>query len=206
MTAFYFDVGGVIIDDNFAPENALATLTQLSRRHNFDPVNAYTKYLSLQPALDSGEASLQTLCSILAMQQAEFEAEWVSLHPVKHQVLATIESLLGAGNRVGLATNICRQLLDLLIATNPILQRLTICCSSDFGEVKPRPEFFKRAAEIIDERHIILIDDRIVNVQAAQAFGWEAIQVTNDWLTRFSHMYLQRRSEKSFYNPDRQDF
>jgi len=189
VRAFYFDIGGVLIEDKFG-RDARKALLEIAQMQDGDPGAAFAAYTEMQPYLDSGRASLSDFCTAARLRQAEFEKAWLAAHPVDSAVLQVIERLLENGERVGLATNFCRQLLDLLISRNPVLDRLLICCSSDFGFVKPSREFFQRAEEIIDTSKVIFVDDRTINIQAARAIGWTAIGATGDWLREFSGVYL----------------
>jgi putative hydrolase of the HAD superfamily len=112
------------------------------------------------------------------------------MHPVDREVIGLIERLLEKGHSVGLATNFCRDLLDLLIANTSALSRLVVCCSSDIGLAKPSAEFFNRASKIIGSSEIVFVDDRNVNVDAARRFGWTAISAADGWLARFEETYL----------------
>ena len=190
MAAFYFDVGGVLIPDKLAPDNALNVFRQLAKRYNFNPDDAHVTYVKLQPSLDLGVTSLTDLCTALGIKQKAFERDWLTMHPVDGEVIRIIERLLANGHSVGLATNFCRRLLDLLIENTPVLSRLSVCCSSDVGLVKPSTEFFSRATEIMRSQEIVFIDDRRVNVEAARRFGWTAFQTSEGWLARFKNTYI----------------
>lgn len=190
MTAFYFDVGGVLIPDKFAPSNALKVFRELGRRYSFAPDSAYAAYSRLQPSLDLGATSLADLCAAMDIQQESFERGWLAMHPLDGQVVSVIERLIERGHSVGLATNFCRRLLDLLMGSARALSRLTVCCSSDIGVAKPSREFFDRATRMIGETEIVFVDDRAVNVEAAERFGWTAIQASSGWLSRFQRRYL----------------
>src|ERR1700675_575652 len=82
MVSFYFDVGGVLIPDKLAPDNARNVFKQLAKRHRFDPDHAHAKYSELQPSLDLGATSLTELCSALGIEQKVFEQHWLAIHPV----------------------------------------------------------------------------------------------------------------------------
>lgn len=112
------------------------------------------------------------------------------MHPVHAEVIPTIERLLEQGHSVGLATNFCRRLLDLLIANTRALSGLVVCCSSDIGLTKPSMEFFWRASKIIGSSEVVFVDDRSVNVDAARRFGWTAIHATDGWLAQFKDTYF----------------
>lgn len=193
MQAFYFDVGGVLIPDKFAPGNAMSVLRELGQRHRFDPELAYEAYIRLQPSLDLGVTSLADLCDSMGIAQESFEREWLAMHPVDRQMLSLINGLLAQGHAVGLATNFCRRLLDLLIQNADGLSRLAVCCSSDIGVAKPSEQFFESATELIRSREVVFVDDRAVNVGAARRFGWTAIQAVNGWRQRFEGTYLVDR-------------
>jgi putative hydrolase of the HAD superfamily len=190
MASFYFDVGGVLIPDNFAPDNSLNVFRQLARRHGIDPHDAHARYTELQPSLDLGATSLTELCAALGIDQKTFEQEWSAMHPVDSEVLRTVEKLLANGHSIGLATNFCRRLLNLLMENTPPLSQLRVCRSSDIGLAKPSAEFFRRAAEIMGSPEIVFIDDRRVNVEAARQFGWTAIHASDGWLARFRNTYV----------------
>jgi FMN phosphatase YigB (HAD superfamily) len=190
MTAFYFDVGGVLIPDQLAPANALNVFRELGERYGFSPEVAHLTYTKLQPSLDLGTTSLTDLCVALGVEQILFERDWLAMHPVDGEVVCVIERLLQRGHSVGLATNFCRRLLDLLIASTRGLSRLVVCCSSDVGLAKPSAEFFCRASKIMGPTEIVFVDDRSVNVDAARRFGWTAIHAADGWLSRFKDAYL----------------
>lgn len=122
MTAFYFDVGGVLIPDELSPNNALNVFRQLGKRYSFSPEVAHATYTRLQPSLDA-----------LGIDEMSFEQDWLGMHPVDGDVISVIERLLERGHTVGLATNFCRRLLDLLITNPSGLSRVVVCCSSDIG-------------------------------------------------------------------------
>jgi FMN phosphatase YigB (HAD superfamily) len=182
MTAFYFDVGGVLIPDQLAPDNALNVFRELGERYGFSPEVAHLTYTKLQPSLDLGATSLTDLCDALGVEQMSFERDWLAMHPVDSEVVFVIERLLQRGHTVGLATNFCRRLLDLLIASTKGLSRLVVCCSSNIGVAKPSIEFFYRASKIMGPTEIVFVDDRSVNVECGAAFrldshpcsGWMA--------------------------------
>lgn len=190
MTAFYFDVGGVLIPDKFAPNNALNVFRELGQRYSFNSDVAHATYTELQPALDLGATTLTELCAAMGVEQQLFERDWLAMHPVDAEVIWVIEQLLAKGHAVGLATNFCRRLLDLLIEEAHGLPGLLICCSSDIGVAKPSNEFFRRASDIIGFRDVVFIDDRTVNVDAARCFGWTAILAADGWLAKFRDTYL----------------
>src|SRR5262249_61411637 len=120
-----------------------------------------------------------------------FERDWLGMHPVDGQAISVIERLLECGHTVGLATNFCRRLLDLLIANTSGLSRVVVCCSSDIGLTKPSIEFFRRPTKIMGHNEIVFVDDRSVNVDAARRFGWTAIHAADGWLARFKDNYLR---------------
>lgn len=190
MKAFYFDVGGVLIPDKLAPHNALDVFRELAARHGFAPEAAHAAYSRLQPSLDLGTTSLTDLCEAMGVDQASFERDWLAIHPGDTKALAEIETLLADGHSVGLATNFCRRLLDLLIGSTAPLAKLSVCCSSDIGVAKPTAEFFVHASRIMGSREIVFVDDRAVNVDAARRFGWTSMLATEGWLSRFASIYL----------------
>jgi HAD superfamily hydrolase (TIGR01509 family) len=190
MTAFYFDVGGVLISDKFAPSNALAVFRELAQRHSFAPEAAYAAYTRLQPSLDLGEISLAYLCAEMGIEQEAFERDWLAMHPINGAVVSLMQRLALRGHAIGLATNFCRRLLDLLIGQAAGLPQMAVCCSSDIGIVKPSVGFFDRAAKMVNEKEIVFVDDRAVNVEAARGSGWTAFLAENGWQKRLERLYL----------------
>ncbi len=188
--AFYFDVGGVLIPDKLAPDNALNAFRELGKRHGFDPVIAHATYTRLQPGLDLGKTSLAELCAALGIEQQRFEHDWLAMHAVNAEVIRVIEQLVARGHSVGFATNFCRSLLDNLIADTRGLSGLVVCCSADIGFTKPAVEFFEHANAMMGPREIVFVDDRSVNIDAARQFGWTSILATDGWLPRFNETYL----------------
>jgi HAD superfamily hydrolase (TIGR01509 family) len=192
MTAFYFDVGGVLIPDRFAPGNSLNVFRELGQRYGFNPDVAHATYTRLQPSLDMGAISLTDLCAAIGIEQQSFERDWLAMHPVNHRVIGVIQQLLVDGNSVGLATNFCRRLLDSLVESTSGLSRVVVCCSSDIGLTKPSPAFYRRASDMIASDDVVFVDDRRANVDAAKRFGWVAIEAADGWLARFTSTYLGR--------------
>jgi FMN phosphatase YigB (HAD superfamily) len=190
VPAFYFDVGGVLIPDNFAPQNALNTFEQLRERHGFDPAAACATYQRLQPGLDLGQISLAEFCTQIGTSESQFAEDWLGMHPLNPSVGGVIERLVAAGHSVGLATNFCRTLLDLLIGSAPVLSHLSVCCSSDIGVAKPSREFFHHASARMPAGQTVFVDDREVNVEAARRFGWTAIRATPGWLGDFERAFV----------------
>jgi HAD superfamily hydrolase (TIGR01509 family) len=190
MAAFYFDVGGVLIPDQLAPENAINVFRKWAPRYNFNPDSAHATYAKLQPSLDLGLTSLSDLCTALGVEQQSFVRDWLAMHPVNHEVIKVIERLLVDGHSVGLATNFCRSLLDSLIENTSGLAKVVVCCSSDIGLTKPSLEFYRQASGLIGSKEVVFVDDRRVNVDAARRFGWTAIEAANGWLARFKDNYL----------------
>ncbi|MBO0911006.1 MAG: HAD-IA family hydrolase [Acidobacteria bacterium] len=189
MPAFYFDVGGVLIPDNFSPENALKTFEQL-RQPGVDPADAYAIYQRLQPAFDLGRISFGELSIELGADENQLGKDWLAMHPVDPGAIGVIERLLAAGHSVGLATNFCRTLLNMLIESAPVLSRLVVCCSSDIGLVKPEQEFFHHASTLLPAGETVFVDDREINVRAARKFGWTAIRATPGWVGEFEKAYV----------------
>lgn len=190
MKAFYFDVGGVLIPDKLAPNNALNAFRELGRRYGFASELAHAAYTRLQPSLDLGTTSLTDLCAAMGVDQPSFERAWLAMHPLDSKALDVIDALVTDGHSVGLATNFCRRLLDLLITRAAVLSKLSVCCSSDIGVAKPSAEFFAHASKIIDSTEIVFVDDRAVNVDAARRVGWTAVLAAEGWQAQFENEYL----------------
>ncbi len=187
---FYFDVGGVLVPDRFGT-NARGAFEYLAERHPMLRADqAYRAYVAAQPGLDLGNVGLESLCEAIGLERSTFEEEWLAMHPVDQRVSRIITQLLSQGHRVGLATNICRRFLNLLLERTRLSPRLVICCSADIGIAKPDREFFAHANGIIDANQVVFVDDRSINVSAAQAFGWIGIHANKGWLKRFERTYL----------------
>jgi len=103
--------------------------------------------------------------------------------------------LLKSGHTVGLATNINSELLELLVMRDALLSKLVICCSADIRAVKPSQRFYEHASKLIGTNNVIFVDDRPINIEAANAYGWNALLANGDWMSAFCSRYcaLDRR-------------
>lgn len=142
MTAFYFDVGGVLIPDKLAPDNALNVFRELGERYSFNPAAAYMTYTKLQPSLDLGATSLTELCAALGVEQRSFERDWLTLHPVNDEVIEVIQRLLEHGHGVGLATNFCRRYSTSSLRRQADYRTLWSAVRRTLDWQSPLPNFF----------------------------------------------------------------
>ncbi len=196
MHAFYFDVGGVLIGDNLAyGDLGLRTFARLAARAPCDSVDLYNSFLTLVPLLDIGELSLRELCLTLGLDLTTFKHKWLLLHPSRVPILKIMHTLLKSGHTVGLATNINSELLELLVMRDALLSKLVICCSADIRAVKPSQRFYEHASKLIGTNNVIFVDDRPINIEAANAYGWNALLANGDWMSAFCSRYcaLDRR-------------
>lgn len=184
---YAFDVDGVVIcgrpTDGKPWATDLETDTGVSlpalREHFFE---VYWRDLvvgraDLIPALDAALNSMGAPIDAQALQDYWFRQD----SKVNAPAIAMIKDLRNAGKRVVLATNQdqsrARYLMDDL---NLKAHVDAVYASGDLGVAKPDAAFFNHitAVENVTPTDIMLLDDRIKNIDAAAALGWQTHHVT----------------------------
>jgi putative hydrolase of the HAD superfamily len=102
-----------------------------------------------------------------------FESEKV----VCAEAMACVDALRARGHRCYLGTNQERYRSDYLATEMGLAARFDgIYASSRIGHAKPSLDYFRAVQEHIGSSDIVLIDDSLPNVRAAEVGGWRALQ------------------------------
>lgn len=182
--AVIFDIGNVLI--GWCPERHYDRLIGPARRLAlFDAVDLY----AMNDALDRGAAFRETVYA-LACQHPEWKEEiqvwhdqWLAF--VTHEIASSsrlLHALRAQGVPVFALSNFGPGPLALAQRAYPVLTAFDRrYISGDMGMAKPDPAIYARVeAECgIAPERLFFIDDRVENVRAAQARGWQA-HVFND--------------------------
>ena len=99
-------------------------------------------------------------------------------HAHVNQEVLDVFNLIAKNHRVGLLTNAWQGNVATLIEHQIIPVKYDVIVdSSEIGLIKPYKEIYKYAQKQaqLPPNKILLIDDRLINVYAARAHGWQAI-------------------------------
>ena len=173
------DMDGTLLDLNFDNHFWLEFVPQrYADKHNYSLAQA--KQI-LQPLFKSMEGRLEWYCldywsEQLQLDIAGLKAEIASLICVLPHVMAFLEHLQQAPQRVLLVTNAHRDSLGLKMdktCLQPFFDK--IICSHDWGYPKETLDFWQhlQAAEAFKLNQTLLIDDSLSVLRAAQLFGVE---------------------------------
>jgi putative hydrolase of the HAD superfamily len=93
------------------------------------------------------------------------------------EMISWVEALAARGVRVGLLSNIVREIGTYMREEMTFLRPFTdITLSFEVGSVKPEPEIYRRALAGVGTapHETLFVDDRLVNVEAARRAGMHA--------------------------------
>ncbi|MFI2263326.1 HAD-IA family hydrolase [Streptomyces tubercidicus] len=102
------------------------------------------------------------------------EADTASWSAVDDTMVALVEELATQGRRIGLLSNIPEELASYYQARHTWLQHFQLLAfSCRIGHAKPGPEAYRWCQQALQDEpdHILFVDDRQENVQAAEAVG-----------------------------------
>jgi len=93
-----------------------------------------------------------------------------------------VASLKAAGNRLGVLSNTCEAHWQYCLRRFALLrdQFEVYALSYELGHMKPAAEIYERAAELagVAAGEIFFTDDRLENIEAARAAGYDAVHFT----------------------------
>ncbi|MBL0370874.1 HAD family phosphatase [Rhizobium sp. KVB221] len=98
-------------------------------------------------------------------------------HPYERSV-AHLERLIAEGKDVTLLTNFADDTFDQALEIFPFLAKPRgVTVSARVRLIKPDAEIYRTHTEAfdLDPAHTLFIDDSLPNIEAARAFGWQAI-------------------------------
>ncbi len=184
---FIFDFGGVLVEHQTADDQAqMASVAGI-------PVNKlHDLYWSLRLDYDRGDLTGPDYWNAIARQAG------TTLSTQQIQQLADLDSkswmrfddpmwdwvaqLRGEGKRVAMLSNMPQPLGDALKLETERLNRFDqVTLSYEVRSVKPDPVIYEHCLEALGTapEQTLFLDDRIENIQAAEALGIRAIQFLN---------------------------
>jgi putative hydrolase of the HAD superfamily len=183
LRAVIFDYGEVLCQPDPAAHRQLLTLTGLDRptferhywrdRHNYDLGRHDGPSFWKQFAQDSG------LTFTPDQTEALIEADVVLwTHLLDPRMLAWIESLQKTGIRTAILSNMVGEVLGRMRRDFAWLDQFTqLTWSCELGIAKPDPAIYLHTCEKLGVRpeEALFLDDKPVNVQAAQQVGLHAL-------------------------------
>ncbi len=134
----------------------------------------------LYPA-DVGKVSLDSLLKSLEelvdIPLEQIKKDWFSLAKVNNEVVSVIRNLQ-KNFQIVLFSNAPSSFIRQILKENNLENLFqSVIISSEIGFVKPNPDFFKKALDIIDVpvEKILFIDDNQKNTEAAEKLGIQSI-------------------------------
>jgi putative hydrolase of the HAD superfamily len=123
----------------------------------------------------SGEAGRSWTPADVASLIAQDIALWTRLD---ERMLAWVGELVDGGVRVALLSNMVREIGAHLRANFLLLSRFTwVTLSCEVGSVKPEPAIYRHVLDGlgVPVSRALLVDDRLVNIEGAQALGMPGV-------------------------------
>ena len=170
-----FDFFGVLssgVADEWFTKNAPQIIEKEYRPKFLDP-------------FDSGEMSttamFERLAAISGKTGEEVAKEWVSFAHIDWPMIALLKEL-EKKYKVAVCTNVGGEFLRSVLAVNNLTGTLKpLIVSSEVRLVKPHPEIYQLVLKTLslEAAETVFIDDRIENIQGAEAVGIRGIQFTS---------------------------
>jgi putative hydrolase of the HAD superfamily len=198
ITTVVSDLGGVLTTPLTAAFEAYAETSQITLEQFFNAMISVSTREGTNPMfrLECGEISQEEFLGGLGAQLtedlgrpvsiADFPEVWFSHLHANRPMLELMTGLRDAGYRMGVLTNNVREWEPLWRPRLNIDEIFSVVVDSGFvGMRKPDPEIYALCQERLGVApgEILFIDDVDVNVEAAQAAGWSAIQFTTNEAT-----------------------
>lgn len=182
--ALVLDVDGVLIDPTRGGLGPWQSET--ARRFGIEPATIQQFFASgWREVIDGRSLVLDALKTYLGtaapdVDPSEFLAHWLETDAVLNDsVVQVAKRWAGDGVPVFLGTNQEHQRAAFLrgrLAEHFELR--DVLYSADLGAAKPTALYFERATARVGAERIVFVDDAKSNVEAANGFGWKAIQYT----------------------------
>ena len=179
IKCIFFDIGGVLMDH-------ITAFNTLSRQHNIPEQESLTFFRSHADDIDSG-----------TLTWANFEELYCEkFHPSIHFKLNFLESFvrniriiqqshdliyeLKEHYNVGILSNMSEDFFQLVKEQNliPNIHYIAVVISGTIGSIKPEKKLFEYAQNKVNTLpdELLFIDDKEMNVKAAQSYGWNSYQ------------------------------
>lgn len=182
-----FDLYGVLVTPSL--EASIEKLTQLL---GVDPELLVPAYRAQEPAFDRGQLTEAGFWRRV-LNAIGAEHDWQELNDtvidsceLLPDGVALLEEVRRSSHETALLTNARSPWVSRLDSRFGLLSRFdSVFVSSELGEGKPDQEIYEIVERILDAsgQRLLLIDDSIINVEAAQARGWDALLYESALLT-----------------------
>lgn len=211
ITAFIFDVDGVLVDSeianfislNRALEKHLSVSIQLSDDQELGPIPTFKKLEILSERFGvsvSEDTKAAFLKDKFVFLQDEIENGNVKFNSEAKSIFEFVKS---KGCKIGIVSNARTEYLNQVKRILGITELVDVCISNDFKlPTKPNPAMYLRAmSELgVSPKSTVVFEDSEIGVKAAKDSGANVFHVTN-----FSNLNLI--AVKSLYeNPDQSCF
>lgn len=172
IKAIIFDFAGVIVSDEFI--RWVETLDK-----NFEKNKPF--YDDIIHKGDLGKITIAEFKETIAQKLGiNPDAMWPTLmdkFELNHETVKLIQQLR-KNYRLGLLSNFVPGWIDDLLEKYQLVQYFEkIVVSSKYGVIKPQKEAYEKILELLDlsVQEVIYIDDRIINVKAAEKLGIQSL-------------------------------
>jgi 2-haloacid dehalogenase len=179
-----FDIGKVLI--HYDPDLPYAKLIPDAEERQWFFANVCTHDWNVEQ--DRGRTWLEAEALLLERFPDKeehiraFRTYWHEMVPYAYErSVAHLERFLAEGRDVTLLTNFADDTFDQACAIFPFLKTPRgVTVSARVRLIKPDPEIYRSHTETfhLDPAHTLFIDDALANIEAARAFGWNAIHYT----------------------------
>jgi len=179
-----FDIGQVLL--RWDPRGAMAP--HFDAEEALDSFMQEVAFMEWHAHQDAGRPVADAVAAHAARHPAHasvfaaFYDNWLASVPGEVPgTRAIFETLLETGPVFGIS-NFSRELFDRTVPAYPFLGRFTgLVLSGDVGIIKPDPRIYAILCERhgLEPGHCVFIDDSARNVEAARAFGMDALLFTD---------------------------
>ncbi|MBI4973406.1 HAD-IA family hydrolase [Candidatus Roizmanbacteria bacterium] len=175
----FFDIGGVLIDH-------ITAFNTLSRQHSIPEKESLSFFRSHADDIDRGTLSWDAFekiyCNMFHPVQS-FQPNFLESLVRNIQIIQQTHDLiyeLRDRYDVGILSNMSEDFLHLVKEHNliPNIHYTAIIISGAIGSIKPEQKIFDHALSKVNRlpEELLFIDDKEVNVKAAQSYGWNSYQ------------------------------
>ena len=184
---FYFDMGNVLLTfSHRLAARQIADLCQISPQQAWDAVFDGELQLRYEAGQISTDEFYQAFC-----QRTDTKPELAALlyaasamFEVNATMLSVVAMLQAAGHRTGVLSNTCTAHWDYVRDGRYTMlpgQFEVFALSFEIGVNKPDEKIYHASADLanVSPSEILFVDDRLENVEAAQAAGFDAVLYTS---------------------------
>lgn len=183
ISFIYFDVGGVIDDDLSGNNKWDELLEEIGIAKSSNNVDAFKNFLK---ANESDICTTRDVDTLIPIIEERFGVKLPLNYSLRtniikrfyaNPVIWPLVETLKQKTRIGLLTNMYPGMLDEIKQKNilPSVEWDVVIDSSVEQVIKPDKEIFRIAQDRagVPNEEILFVDDRLENIDAAKAFGWQ---------------------------------